>query len=129
MLRILLYLGSIYFTLMSIAHLIGIKIAGLFIYFNVPSNTYQDKIISLLVFGWSIIFFNAAKSNSKQLTKSILAMGAIAILVLTYINISTDFLSLSPNTTPIIYHIEVGVLLLYLIVLFIGYKREDFNVG
>lgn len=129
MLKISLYSGAIYFSLMSIAHITGIKLPGLFIYYNVPSNTYQDKIISLLVFGWSLIFFNAAKSHSKSLIQSIIIMGLVAICLLTHINLSTDFLSLSPKTTPAIYHFEVGALLLYLVWVIIGYKKEFSHVG
>lgn len=89
-----------FFLLMAIAHAIGLKIPGLFIYFNVPSYTYQDKIISLLAFGWAAFFFVAAINPSKTLIKSIILIGAIALSMLTFINISTDFASLSEKINP-----------------------------
>lgn len=124
-----LYLGSAYFTLMSIAHLIGIKVPGLFIYYNVPSNAYQDRIIALLVYGWAVIFYTAAKTNSKDLIKAIMLIGYTAISILSFINLTTDFSTYSDSINPTIFHLEVGGLLLYLMWLAISYKKEFKNVG
>ncbi len=102
-----LYAGTVYFLLMSIAHFTGFKGPGLFIYFNVPSNPYQDKIISLLVLGWALVFYTAGKTLSKELIKTIILMGIGAIAILTYINFTTNFKSLDDLTTPLLYHLEV----------------------
>lgn len=111
--KITLFCGAIYFLLMAIAHAIGLKIPGLFIYFNVPSYAYQDKIISLLTFGWSIFFFTAARNPSKELLKSIILIGAFALIMLTFININTDFPSFSEKIKSNLFHIESGILFLY----------------
>lgn len=124
-----LYARAVYFLFMSVAHFAGLKIPGLFIYFNVPSNPYQDKIISLLVFGWALIFYTAGKTLSKDLIKTLLIIGMVAISVLTYINFTIDFKSFNDLTTPLLYHIEVITLSIYLTWLFISFKREFKNVG
>jgi len=38
-LRLLLYAGAAYFLGVAVVHSLGIKIPGLFVYFNVPSYT------------------------------------------------------------------------------------------
>ena len=49
------------------------KIPGLFVYFNVNSFEYQNKIISLLAFGWAAFFFLGFKLiNSKNIKLIIL---------------------------------------------------------
>ena len=50
----LLLAGSIYFFLIFLVHLFEIKVPGLYLYPSLPSYTYQDTIISLLAFGWSL---------------------------------------------------------------------------
>jgi len=92
--------GSIYFLLMAIAHAVGLKIPGLFIYFNVPSYAYQDKIISLLAFGWAAFFFTASTTLSRSLIKSILIIGLTAIAMLVCININNNFAILSEKIDP-----------------------------
>lgn len=119
-----LYIGSLYFLLMSLAHITGVKIPGLFIYFNIPSYSYQDKIISHLLFGWSLIFFYTAKILTKELVNVIIIMSLVAICVLTFINLSTQFSAISNHATPLLYHIQVGLLTLYLVWLIIAYKKE-----
>ena len=118
-----LFCGSIYFLLIAIAHAIGLKIPGLFIYFNVPSYAYQNKIISLLAFGWAAFFFTASITLSRPLIKSILIIGLAALAMLTCININTDFAALSEKINPNLFHIETGILLLYWIWLFWCYNK------
>lgn len=127
-LRISLFCGAIYFLLMAIAHAIGLKIPGLFIYFNVPSYVYQDRIISFLAFSWAIFFYTAASNPTKHLLKSIILVAAIAICMLTLINFSTDFISLSEKINPIWFHIQTGILFVYWIWLFLCYNRLRENL-
>ncbi len=126
--KVSLFSGAVFFLLMAIAHAIGLKIPGLFIYFNVPSYGYQDKIISLLAFGWATFFFAAAVNQSKILIKSIILIGAIALCMLTFINISTDFASLSEKINPDLFHIETGILFLYWIWLLLSYNKSRRNL-
>ena len=126
--KILLTCGAIYFLLMSIAHAIGLKIPGLFIYFNVPSQTYQDKIISLLAFGWAIFFFVATSTMSRKLIKSIIVCGAVALAMLTFINLTTDFKSLHEKIDPKLFHVETIILGVYWLSLMILYNKIKENL-
>jgi hypothetical protein len=54
--RALLILCAFYFMAVSIAHQMGTKIPLLFIFYDIPSERYQDLIISFLSFGWALLF-------------------------------------------------------------------------
>jgi len=90
-LRVLLYAGAGYFLGVSIVHMLGLKIPGLFVYFNVPSYAYQDRIISFLAFGWSAFFYLAGKRLNADLIKTILLIGLVALIVLYTNTFITDF--------------------------------------
>ncbi|MCJ7580831.1 MAG: hypothetical protein MUP98_09900, partial [Candidatus Aminicenantes bacterium] len=120
-------IGSIYFLLIAIAHAVGLKIPGLFLYYNVPSYVYQNKIISLLAFGWSAFFFTTASHPAKRSIKTIIFIGAVAVGMLTFININTNFLILSETIHPTLFHIETGILFIYwlwLVFCYIKIKRN-----
>jgi hypothetical protein len=86
-LKISLLSGSILFFLIALAHLFGLKLPGLYIYYDLTSVDFQDKIISALSFGWSIYFYSAFKlPGNKLVLRAILFSGIIAIVILTYIN-------------------------------------------
>jgi hypothetical protein len=111
--RIPLFIGAGYFLLVSIAHAFEYKIPGLFIYFNVPSYAYQDKIISLLAFGWSVFFYYAAKTISKNAVKAILVCGIAAIIMLFTINFSGELTRISGNKNVLVFNIQAGIFVLY----------------
>jgi len=54
--RALLFICTVYFMAVSIAHQLGVKIPMLFVFYDIPSEKYQDLIISFLSFGWSMLF-------------------------------------------------------------------------
>ncbi len=86
--------GAVYFFLISIAHLFGLKIPILFIYFNVPSYIYQDMIIAFLSFGFGMFLYagySSVKRDELITTKYIIIAGFGAVLGLMNINIFTDF--------------------------------------
>jgi len=86
--------GAIYFFLITIAHIFGIKIPILFIYFNVPSYIYQDMIIAFLSFGFGMFLYAgyaSVKRNQILIVKYIIIAGFGAILGLININAFTDF--------------------------------------
>ncbi len=86
--------GAIYFFLITIAHVFGIKIPILFIYFNVPSYIYQDMIIAFLSFGLGMFLyagFASVRSNQILIVKYIIIAGFGIILGLININAFTDF--------------------------------------
>ena len=96
--------GAIYFALVSIVHFVGFKVPVLFVYFNVPSYPYQDRIISFLAFGWAVFMFSGyLNPKNKELIREILIAGIGAIAGLTIINLSTDFHNLSSTQINITY--------------------------
>ena len=115
--------GSIYFLLIFLAHALGQKIPGLFIYFSVPSFDYQDKIISALSFGWAVFFFVFFVTLSKTIIKSILLSGVFVLIMLSFVNFNTDFKSLSDQINNNVFHLEVGVLFIYWLWLLIWYNK------
>jgi len=54
--RALLLVSALYFIAVSIAHQTGLKLPMLFIFYSIPSERYQDLIISFLSFGWATLF-------------------------------------------------------------------------
>jgi len=120
-----LFAGAIYFALVALAHMLGIKIPGLFVFYNVPSYAYQDRIISFFAFGWSIFFFTAFLNPIKNidLIKAILFAGFGAIAGLIIINSFTDFYILSPNIQPSVFWLQTLGLSAYLGGLIFFYRR------
>ena len=121
-----LFVGSTYFLLVAIFHMIGIKIPPFFIYYNVPSYAYQDRIISFLAFGWSVFLFTAFLNpiKNRMLIQAILIAGAGAVIGLEIINTFTDFQSLSNEINPMIFRLETLGLAIYLIWLVIFYNKS-----
>ena len=124
-----LFAGAFYFLAVATAHMLGIKVPMLFIYFNVPSYAYQDRIISFLAFGWAMFLFTAARDVVKnvQLVKAILIAGGGAIVGLGIINATTDFHALDPAINVAIFWMETAVLLLYVLWLILFYIRAQIN--
>jgi len=127
-LRIVLFSGFAYFFLMALAHTLGIKVPGLFIYYNVPSYEYQDRIISVLTFGWSVFFLKAAINpiRNQNIIQILIIIGAVAIAGLIRINYGTDFAGLNPEINPVIFWYETGGLFLYWLILLVS-SRNFFN--
>lgn len=114
-LKWLLFAGAIYFLAVSIAHLLGFKVPLLFIYYNVPSYEYQDRIISFLTFGWSVFLFSASRDPAKNQSaiKAILIAGLAAVFGLQLINSTTDFSILSSDIHPSVFAMETFGLTIY----------------
>ena len=110
-----LFAGALYFFCVSLVHLLGMKVPVLFIYFNVPSHAYQDRIISFLAFGWAVFLFTAFTDPQKQsaLVKAILVAGAGALVGLSINNLATDFQSLDPVVNANIFWWETAGLFIY----------------
>ena len=125
-LRLLLFAGFIYFFLVATFHLVGIKSPPFYIYYNIPSYVYQDKIISFLAFGWSVILFTAFLNpiKNRMLIQAILVAGVGAIIGLEVINTFTDFKTLSNDLNPTIYRLETLGLAIYLVLLVIYYNKS-----
>ena len=98
----------------------------LFIYYNVPSYVYQDKIISFLAFGWSIFIFTAFlyPIKNKLLIRAILLAGAVGIIGLELINTYTDITSIANGINGNIFGLETLGLATYLTLLVIFYNKS-----
>lgn len=106
--------GAVYFLMMGIAHWFGMKVPFLFIYFNVPSEAYQDRIISILSIGWSFFLLSGAlQVPSTTAIRLILISGAVALLGLAIINLTTDFNAMTPLATQRLYWFQWMALVLY----------------
>ena len=123
--------GALYFLLVAIAHRTGIKIPGLFIYFDLPSFTYQNLIISLLAFGWACFFLLGALLVGRGIVLTTglhLIAGVVAVAALVRINLTGGLKELAAGTTRP-YWIQTGVLGAYLIWLCVFYllalRREN----
>lgn len=125
-LKLSLLAGAVYFFLVSVAHLSGLKIPGLYIYFEIPSYSYQDNIVALLALGWAIFFFTAFTDPLKNVTlvKAILVAGAAAIIILCMINIRTNFLVLNNFVNIKIIWLEIIILFIYWLLLVVFYIRS-----
>lgn len=109
--------GAIYFLAISLAHQLGTKIPMLFIYFSVPSHVYQDRIISFMAFGWSMLFFSVwsgLRKNHLFQMPFLLIAGCGAICGLTIIQLKTNFKALEATINPLFFWIEIGLLITYL---------------
>jgi hypothetical protein len=129
-LKLSLLLGAIYFFLVSAAHLSGLKIPGLYIYFDIPSYPYQDNIVAFLTLGWSIFFYTAFTNVLKNiaLVKAILIAGAAAIIILCLINIKTNFQLLNNYADIKIIWLEIFILFIYWLWLVVYYFRLKKNL-
>jgi len=126
-LRNLILAGSIYFAVVAVVHQIGIKIPLLYIYFDVPSTEYQDRIISFLAFGWAVFFFAAYKISAKdiQIVKYLIVAGTAGVIGLVINNLRTDFTVLNLNCNIWFYWFGTFTLLIYLASLIVFYRRSS----
>jgi len=122
--------GAIYFTCIALAHSIGVKVPGLFIYFNVPSHAYQDHIIAFLATGWAVFYFVASikpQDNPLAVTGVVLS-SAVAIVGLMRINLLDDLVTLSPGVNVNYFWWQTIILALYvswLLVFQLKSRRAD----
>jgi hypothetical protein len=108
---------------MAAAHFLGIKVPLLFVYYDVPSNHYQDLIISFCVVGFAA-FAYAASKNRSVVPPFLLAM-SVVVLGLANINASAYLSSMmvgSSTTTP--YWIQTGLIAVYVIWLITFYIKS-----
>jgi hypothetical protein len=118
--------GALYFACVALAHTVGFKVPGLFIYFNVPSHPYQDQIIGVLAFGWAALFYVASVDpiNQPVPVKALLVASAAAILGFSRINALTDFSGFSPDTSTAVFWAQVAILFCYWVWLAVFFYRS-----
>ena len=125
MLKILLFAGFAYFFAMAAAHMVGWKIPGLFIYFDIPSYAYQDRIISVLAMGWSLFFLQSGlnPARNRSTVRTILTAGLLALVGLSINTAGLDFSLLNPQASVTVIWIQIAALFIYLLLLTVAYKR------
>ncbi len=128
-LKWLLLAGAVYFLAIAMAHMLRIKVPFLFVYYDLPSYGYQDRIISFLSFGWSVFLFMASVDPEKNMdaVRAIIVAGIAAVLGLNVINRVTDFQKYSPDIHPSVFRKEALVLSTYVAALILFYflaRRE-----
>ena len=120
-LRIALFLGAIYFYLVSILHFIGFKVPMFFVYYDVESTIYQDRIISVLSFMFATFLFAGYKLKSNEIIKYILFAGFVGVFGLALNN----FLTRNTFRNNSIYWLEIGLLAFYVLILTFLYRKEN----
>ncbi len=125
LLKILLLAGFVYFFMMAAAHMIGWKVPGLFIYFDIPSYAYQDRIISVLAMGWSLFFLQAGlnPARNRSTIRTILTAGLLTLIVLSINTVRLDFALLNPEASETAIWIQIAALFIYLMLLSAAYKK------
>lgn len=116
-LKILLYLGSIYFIIGAIAHFFGLTIFPF--YDGALYTPYHDTVISLAAIILSILFYVIAKNPEKNIDSLnvIITGGIIAIIFNIGIILRIDFVSLGAPVKKIQTIVEAILLILYIILL------------
>lgn len=113
----------IYFVCMAIAHYTGFKAPVLFIYYDVPFHSYQDKIISFAVCAYIGLFFEAWRNPSVRNTA--IAVMYLTVLGLASVKLSEDLTSLmtpEQSTTP--YWIQTIAILVSTLALHITHLKS-----
>ena len=111
-------MGAIYFFLVALVHTIGWHVPGLFIFFDVPSQAFQDQIIGLLAFGWALWLAESARRcrvDPKASIVPVLVAGVVAIVALARIVLLTTLPTSTPSTNW--YWVQIGVLAAYVTLL------------
>lgn len=103
--------GTGYFVAMSAAHFVGFKRPLLFIYYDVPSKPYQDKIISFCAATYALLFHRASQDRGTVPT-AIAALGA-TVVGLSAVNASGD-LAAEAKGSKQAYWIQTGLIAGYL---------------
>jgi hypothetical protein len=119
--------GSIYFLLVAFAHFLGIKIPGLYIYFDIQSHAYQDRIIAFLSFGWCMFLYSGyqlVRSGYTRQVRYLLLAGILAIISLMLINNSSEIKLIAPVKSRWVYMLETLILFLYTLWLVILYVKS-----
>ena len=120
-LQYLLISGALYFFTVSVVHFLGIKLPMFFIYYNVDSYVYQDRIISVVSFICAVFLYSGYKlsKTTLEIVKYIIVAEFVAIFGLIVNNFTRlDF------RTNLIYWLEIGVLILYLLSLILFYSKS-----
>ena len=115
--------GATYFVFMAIAHFVSFKVPVLFIYFDTPFYSYQDKIISFAVLAYVALFYAASKHRDVALLAIVVL--AFTVAGLSAVNVSDDLATvLEAGQSTLAYWLQTGAIAVYLVVLIALYLRD-----
>lgn len=97
-----------YFLCMSAAHFAGFKVPILFVYWNVPSNHYQDMIISFCALTYAILFGGGAFIGG-AVPLALLALAG-TVLGLAAVNLSSDLRAQIKTASTRAYWLQTGMI-------------------
>lgn len=110
--------GALYFLLVALVHSFGWHVPGLYVFFDVPSTPFQDQIIGLLAFGWSVWLLETARRcllDPAASIRGVLAAGVVAVCALARI---AAFTELPGSGLARTWHgVFIGLLMIYVAVL------------
>jgi len=118
--------GAAYFCCMAIAHFFSIKVPVLFVYYDTPFYSYQDKIISFAVCAYIALFYSASQHRAVALNAIIVL--AITVAGLSFVNISGDLASvLQEGQSTLPYWLQTAAITFYLVILLALYIKDGEN--
>lgn len=121
MLNLGLWAGVAYFCAMATAHFFGIKWPLLFVYYDVPYQAYQDKIISFAVVAYVCLFASAARF--REIVPAALAALGVTVLGLAAVNTSDALAAVLVGRSTAAYWAQTGLIAAYALVLIALYRR------
>ena len=129
LLRYALLAGVAYFCCMAVAHFSGIRLPLLFVYYDIPFYTYQDRIIAFAVVAYAALF-HAASRHRVVVPAALFALG-VTVLGLASVNLSQALASvLAEGQTTAAYWTQTGLIAAYFLLLLVLYLRSgDEGVG
>lgn len=97
-----------YFVCMCAAHFVGFKVPILFVYWNVPSNHYQDMIISFCALTYAVLFAGASMIPA-AVPVALVAMAG-TVLGLSAVNLSKDLREKIQGRSTLAYWLQTGMI-------------------
>lgn len=123
LLKVLLMALIGYFLSMSAAHFIGYKVPLLFIYYDVPSEVYQDKIISFCAFSYAMFAFAALRARAAVIP-FIIAMAGV-VVGLSLVNLSPSLREIIGEASTLMYWAQTAVIGLIVVILAVFFKKSN----
>jgi uncharacterized membrane protein YgaE (UPF0421/DUF939 family) len=125
-LNISLMAGVAYFCCMAVAHFFGLKYPLVFVYYDVPFQAYQDKIISFAVVAYICLFYTAATIRA-AVPAALLAL-AVTVLGLSAVNLSDALQLVLAGRSTAMYWAQTGLIAAYwlwLVAFYLRARAED----
>jgi len=119
MIKLHLFGGSAYFLIAGMLHYSGTKWVGFYIFFDLPSQAYQDRLIAVLALGWAAMYALAAVDPLKyfDLTWMLVLIGGAGLLGTAGNVLLTDFNRFSDTGGTWPYWVQIFGLVFYILVL------------